>query len=199
MSPLRASSMADDLVREDLGLEDYAAQYATEELGHSDEAYQALITTANHLGTASWCLNEQGRGGMAAHVDDGRDAVLDLAEDYGRERAIESVQGVDVHGHRVDLRHSIRRDCPSCSENIEAYHIGTTSRGDIVLDEWVCGHCGVILQTGDATKRLTSWRLDRDTEVFTRVDHNGDERDSTNAHASAVNEMLAANEEGDDE
>ncbi len=55
------------------------------------------------------------------------------------------VERIEVGQYEVDPRHKIERDCPSCGEEAELFHLGETHLGGDRVEGWVCGVCRATL------------------------------------------------------
>jgi hypothetical protein len=143
----RMSRLVDATV-ESHGLDGYARE-RVEEVLSSDETLAALLDV-------EWIADreQEERRPDVDEVSETHERLVD-ARDSAAEAALalrddlvrETVEDVEVHGHSVNLTHSRRLDCPSCSEErIEAFYLGT--RGTLV--GWVCGFCGAVVETDPA-------------------------------------------------
>ena len=135
---------------DDYGLSGHARQRAEEALtGDAGEAARALYDAAyladdEIYRRRSPSHDEEPDDDLFATLKDTRRANYDALDELTERIIRETVTGVNVGSHTVNLRHSKRLNpCPSCDEPTESYFLGHAD-GHV---GWVCGHCRATVET----------------------------------------------------
>jgi hypothetical protein len=143
----RLDSLVEDVLDDhDLSVDSYAGQRVDEAL-RADATINALVDAeqgADHRQSSLADDVDYDRSPRAELNDARRScerAARALANDVVRREC-----RTTIGGHDVDIRHSARRYCPSCEEDVEVYYLGTIDSNDGPVSGWVCGNCGAELQ-----------------------------------------------------